>query len=341
MHKGIIAWVVIFVVLIALWYFFADFANPFGRGTTTTVVGNTVGYTTVPGTVYTCIGEDAEVQGFNSVIRQSCTWGGGPIALWAASGMAGHTNAWVIGQDGHVYINETFTNPCIAFENVYNLPAQEYSVIVGSGLRNATQGRSACGYMGIEMGSLPDSANATFDRVVNGNFLTGTYYGWTATGPAFGVIPLNLTKANGEGCYPMAAQWRGYNGTYFASTYACGLASNKTGNLTSAAFTADSGFLNFQVLGSGGIFSYIEVLYDNQSYIKDYISTSNMSNTRTGSFTFTNATIPLLTVRGKSVRIKIVVNEQAPQDFLVVGDFRMGATPVPMKSGVLVNVTLS
>ena len=162
MHKGIIAWVVIFVVLIALWYFFSDFANPFGRGTTTTVVGNTVGYTTVPGTVYTCIGEDAEAQGFNSVIRQSCTWGGGPIALWAASGMAGHTNAWVIGQDGHVYINETFTNPCIAFENVYNLPAQEYSVIVGSGLRNATQGRSACGYMGIEMGSLPDSANATF-----------------------------------------------------------------------------------------------------------------------------------------------------------------------------------
>ena len=41
-------------------------------------------------------------------------------------------------------------------------------------------------------------------------------------------------------------------------------------------------------------------------------------------------------MRGKSVRIKIVVNEQAPEHFLVVGDFRTGATPVPMEVGALV-----
>lgn len=338
MQKGIIAYAGILVLLIVLWYVYADFAIPFSSTTTTTTIagGN---HTGIPETKYSCMGLYATLQSFNSTSEQYCTWEGGNLGIWAASGGAAYVQETVTGQDGVVYSNKTFTNPCVAFDNVYNLPAQEYSVSVTSGPRNMSHAKGACGYTGMNINSLPNQYNTTFNMVVNGNFLTGTYYGWTATGPAFGLFPLNLTNANANGCYPYGQEWLGYNGTYAASTYQCNLKSNSTGNITSSRFIANKAFLNFQVLGSGGIFSYVEITYANRTAIKAYFNTNMASGNRTGEFTFANATIPMLTVKGKPVQIRIVVKEQNSIDYLLVGNFRMSDTAAPMRTGVLVNLS--
>ncbi len=338
MHKGIIAYAAVFVILVVAWWLLAGFKVPFGAHTSTTTIAGT---NTVQPAGYPCVGAYLTTQTGNSTVNETCSWVGGNLGVWTASGNLTNASVMVVGQDGKTYVNATFDNPCVGLYNTYSLPAQNYTVTLSTGLAENSPAAYGCGSAILQLNVPQGNLSAPNTNIVNGNFMTGTYYGWTSSGKAWGAAPLNITKANADGCYPQATQWLGYNGTYFASTYQCGYGSHATGNLTSMPFITSKSFLNFQVLGSGGAASYVEILYNGSIYIRARFSTANMSNTRTGSFVFTNATLPLFSARNRLIQVRIVANETDPKDFLAVGGFWLGSTPVQTRSGVLVNITIA
>lgn len=338
MNKGIIAYVAVIAALVIGWWVFAGFANPLGQRATTTAAG---GSNVSTGGGYSCMGAYLATQRANSVVSETCSWGGGGVGLWVASGQASYAEAAITGSDGVRYANATFSNPCLSQYNVYQLPAQNYTVTLSTGPVVPGPVSGSCPTSIAELSSPSQNSSNPNTNMVNGDFSTGTYYGWAASGKAWGSAPINLTRANEVGCYPQAAEWSGYAGNFFASTYQCAYGSQAYGNLTSMPFMTGKSFLNFQVLGSGGAASYLEILYDGSVYIRARFSTANMSNTRTGAFTFTNATLPLYSARNKLIQVRIVANETDPGDFLAVGNFRLGSSPIQTRSGVLVNITLA
>ncbi len=340
MHKGIIAYVVVIAVLIIAWWVFASFANPLSPHGTTTIEN---GSAAQQGGGYDCVGAYLATQKANAVVAETCTWGGGSIGLWVASGNNAYAGVSIKaeGKDGKLYVNKTFSNPCLSQYDVYQLPKQNYTVTLTTGPLLGLQSGRACSSAIVQLSTPSQNSSSPNTNIVNGNFSTGTYYGWVTDGLAWGVVPLNVTKANAQGCYPEAQKWSGYSGNFFASTYQCGYGSHALGNLTSLPFMTSMSFLNFQVLGSGGAASYIEILYNNTVYIRARFSTVNMTNTRQGLFTFYNATLPLYSARNKLIQVRVVANETVPTDFLAVGNFRLGSRPIQTKSGILVNITLS
>ncbi len=166
--------------------------------------------------------------------------------------------------------------------------------------------------------------------IPNGNFSTGTYANWTATGPGFGSEPFNLTKANMQGAY-YAAPWSGYNGVYMATTYTTGTAL-QAGNLTSRPFSATQLYLNFKIISSQSSALYVEILEGSKPVItthyNTYVSPPGVANPQSA---FVNASIPLATLLCQNVSIRLVAGvtgSSAQGDgYVAAGDFYLSKNP--------------
>ena len=173
------------------------------------------------------------------------------------------------------------------------------------------------------------SKNATA-QIPDGNFSTGTYAGWNATGPGFGTAPFNISLANQDGAY-YAAPWSGYNGNYMATNYRIGVAL-QTGNLTSNTFVASQLYLNFKIISSQSAQLYLQILANGKPAITDHYNTyvSPPGNTHPQSM-FVNASIPLGQLLCQSISIRLVTNVVGKSsqgvNYIAAGDFYMGKTP--------------
>jgi len=194
------------------------------------------------------------------------------------------------------------------------------------------------------------SKNAT-EGIPNGDFATGSYYGWNVSGPGFGNAPLNLTHANEVGGY-YGAPWSGYAGAYFATTYSGGL-SLQEGNLTSLPFEVTEPYLNFRIVSPADSQVYVEILRGRNAskyWYDTYNASSNTYNNATGQYTtsksteFQNVSIPLLNTAFlcQNVSIRVVADAVGPSEmlnYIAVGDFYLSKTP-KYAPGTLVNESL-
>ena len=160
--------------------------------------------------------------------------------------------------------------------------------------------------------------------ITNGNFGTGTYYGWNVIGFGSSGVPANITKMNAEHAY-YGTPWAGLSGNYFATTYnqAGGLALS-TGNLTSDAFTVSEPYLNFQIISKYDQNLYVEILEGGTPVITAHYDTYVNANNYTQS-TFKNVSIPLTPVLCRSISIRVVADvlssPSTNYDYIAVGDF--------------------
>ncbi len=168
----------------------------------------------------------------------------------------------------------------------------------------------------------------TYANIINSNFGTGTYAGWTVNGLGFGTKPTNLTAANSGKCY-LGQPWAGYNGTFFATTYTCGISSS-AGNLTSSAFVVSpfNPYLNFKIVSSHNENLFVEIINSSGTpLIVQHYSTLNVTSYN-GDSTFKNASINLTTLKGKGVYVRVVQSIILRNDFIAVGDFQLSTTPM-------------
>jgi len=173
--------------------------------------------------------------------------------------------------------------------------------------------------------------------VNNGNFSTGTYSGWTVNGTGFGTAPLGIKTADADMCY-YGAPWANYNGSYFATTFTCGTQVSP-GNLTSGYFTASAPYLNFRIISPASSSLYIEILYNGVPRVINHYNTYNSSiSGGVASYTFFNASIPLASVQGNAVQVRIVAADVNEYGYIAVGDFGLAQNSNQAK-GILVNTT--
>jgi len=184
------------------------------------------------------------------------------------------------------------------------------------------------------------SKNAT-EKIVNGNFSTGNYFGWTASGPGFGSGPLNLDYANANGGY-YSAPWNSYDGTYVATTYTGGLLF-QAGNLTSKQFTVTELYLNFKIVSPQSSSLYVEILEKEKPVIITYYDTYIAPGITDPQSTFVNASIPLGTMLCKNVSVRLVAGITGTPDmsssYIAAGDFYLSRTPVSTP-GIVFNQTI-
>jgi|GEM_PF-1186276 hypothetical protein len=177
-------------------------------------------------------------------------------------------------------------------------------------------------------------------QINNGNFGSGSYSGWSASGLGFGLSPTDINVANENNDY-YSTPWSNYNWEFFATTFR----QNSTytpGNLTSASFHVTEPFLNFKITSPQSSRLYLEILLNGRPFIVSYYNTTNGQ----GSYplgTFANASINLgpLFCQNASIRIvsQVAGNQGNLGQFIAVGDFYLAnqsiATP-----GILVNSTV-
>ena len=229
--------------------------------------------------------------------------------LWIASGNSAYQHVTLVSSTNQVYINVTATYHCPILYDVYNLSRGTYTLSMVTGpVLNITNSSTKCDFSLATLNtSITPSNNTVYTYVFNGNFVSGTYAGWSVTGNAFGTAPLNFTKADKIGCYPGNAQWTGLNGSYYASTYTCAPTGELyIGNLTSEPFLVTEPFLNFQIIGYDSPYTYIAIIYNNTPYVTAEFNTYEISNGNAQYFLLRNASLPLATVYGKIVRIELV-----------------------------------
>ncbi len=340
MHKGIIAYVALIVIIIILIYietgfkFFSSPATTTVQATTSTIPANvSSNTTTTSSTLFACSNYDLYEVDFNSVVVQRCLWTGGPIGVWVAAGNSGTEHLTIIGSNNQTYVNETESYSCVTFFKNVTMPEQVYTVTFATGA-----GGGSCGPAIVKFNQTLVPPNVTYDYVYNGKFSSGSYTGWTVTGQGFGAAPINFTHANMVGCY-QGAPWSNYNGTQFAaSTYHCGTSSSP-GNITSSPFLVNKPFLNFKIISPAQQNIYIAILYDGNSSIIAHYNTYNTSFGGNPESTLRNASIPLTSLAGKTVRIRIVQQSTDPQGFITATDFTMATTPNQYQ-GVLSNLTI-
>jgi hypothetical protein len=171
------------------------------------------------------------------------------------------------------------------------------------------------------------SKNAT-QPITNGNFSSGTWEGWNATGAGFGSAPFNLTNANNNHAY-YTAPWSNYNGSFFATTYMNGLAV-QAGNITSNSFRVNELYLNFKIISQQSLDLYVELLLNGKPKIVDYYNT--YASTPNATSTFANASIALGTMLCQNASIRVVAGitgkTSEGTNYIAVGDFIQSRNPV-------------
>ena len=164
--------------------------------------------------------------------------------------------------------------------------------------------------------------------IFNGNFSTGNFIGWNVTGDGFGSAPLNITYQNQNNTANSSDIWKGYNGTFFASTYQGGITISP-GNLTSRPFEVTEPYLNFRIDSPQENEIYVEVLKNGVPAVRDFYDTLGQSGNNYR--TFMNASIPLATLFCSNVTIKVVADvvstPSTHYDFMAIGDFYTSRNP--------------
>ncbi len=180
----------------------------------------------------------------------------------------------------------------------------------------------------------------TASPLFNGNFSTGTYVGWNATGKAFGSTPLNLTYMNNNHNY-YGSPWTGYNNTFVASTYQ-GFLSGQ-GNLTSKPFQVVEPYLNFKIISAQNQGLYLEAISGNTVFERVYFDTFNQSINGNYFTTYLNGSMNLYPLLCKNASIKIVSDLQASTSskysYISAGNFYLSPTP-KLDRGIIINTTI-
>ncbi len=292
--------------------------------------------------LYGCDNYDLDAKAGSSTIG-ACTWKGGTLGVWVSTGKMGYVNFSIVGSNNKTYVKQDYLPySCSTFYTEFYAPAQIYYLTLNAS-NSTTNGPCLNNYSIITLNtSVKVLLNKTYYSVYQGDLSTGTYIGWNISGPGFGYKPLNLTYANDVGCYPKFP-WENYSKTYYISSYNCSPIEN-TGNITSSRFLVDKPFLNLQVISPKNNLDYIEIIPSNGStpYIKDQISTYSLSLSN-GSligqgYKLENATIPLTSLLGKVVRLRIVQGSDQKYEYMIVGDIRMSDSP-NQGSGFFDNIT--
>ncbi|MEM0107020.1 MAG: hypothetical protein QXS81_02310 [Candidatus Micrarchaeaceae archaeon] len=365
MKKGLISFIILVIIFLIVIYIYTGFnfravVNVFHHNYTiistssisTTILSNTsnsINYsntTTIKQITYASCNNLIIGPIVNNISNsyQTCSWSGGNLALWARSGKNAYMKITVTGQDNNTYINANVTDPCTQLVSIKNLPYQNYTISFSLGPKNATFAKNAsCMYpMLLFNQTFEPIKSSVYTYVFNGDFGSGTYSGWNVTGNAFGSAPISISYANSNGCYPENTQWSGYGKQYFASTYSCSMQTRSAGNLTSSPFLVTKPFLNFQVIGYYSPYIYVGIIYNNRTVVKGYFNTYKFSNGAQETFMFRNVTIPLTTVFGKIVRIRITVNEIQEYEYIAVGNFTLSDKPassLPLANLSIANIS--
>jgi len=320
------------VIVIIVWYLSTGFKLPGGHTTTvsTTIQGNssTSTATTSIQYIYPCSKFDEFTQASNTVVTNQCSWTGGYLGLWVASGQSTYESVLIKGlSDNKTYVNQTSNYSCTTFYENFTASNQIYSITLKTGPL-ASNTISSCLYAHAKLNTTLLPPPEIYQNVYNGNFINGEYTGWTLAGKGFGTAPLNITKANTNTtsrCY-VGQPWTGYIGSYIATTYNCGL-SNAPGNITSSLFYANEPFLNFKIISPADQLLYVEILYNGTPYIIAHYNTYNITQTAAASTTFRNASIPLVTVIDKPIQVRVVADTLNQQTYIAAGDFALGSQP--------------
>jgi hypothetical protein len=334
MIKGFIALIVVAAVVVSLWYYDTGGKPALNPLTATTSIitllhnTTTVSTTVIPSA--TCGGFSLFTTQLNTTLTSSCYSEGGQMGIWVSGGVTGKETVKIMGESNNaIYVNQTSNYQCITFFDNLTLPKQYYNVSLTTGKQASGSPTSGgnCYYAYVGINSTVTPPPQVYEQVFNGGFSNGKYTGWTVNGPGFGTAPLNITYSEtaNVNCY-LSAPWSNYNGTYFATTFNCGL-TNAPGNITSSLFYATQPFLNFQVISPADRSLYLEVLYNQTPYITAWYNTYNISASGNSPSTFQNASIPLINVLNKPIQIKVVAGTLATQRFIAVGNFRVSNKP--------------
>jgi hypothetical protein len=327
--KSVIGFVIILVIMIAIAYVETGFNVKHISLTTVTTTQNytpTANSTITTTIIYNCTGYQLNSTAFNKTSTAKCILTANYTGIWVAAGNSSSVHIKVVGANNQTYVNQTLTYDCVTFFKNLTVPPQIYTLSMTTGL-----GGGACGsaLLKLNMTTIPPP-KTIYTMVYNGNFSSGEFTGWNVTGAGFGTAPLNITHANKSRCYVGKYPWSNYNATFFASTYHCGL-QNSPGNLTSSPFIANKPFLNFKIISPQNANLYVEILYNGSPSIIAHYNTYNLSFSsgfhNTTESAFRNATIPLTTVIGKVVQIRVVAKVTGQQNYISIGQFYMSSSP--------------
>lgn len=343
--RGIIAFVILVVIIVLIAYIETGFSFLHTKTTasssvptaSTTILSNAVSTSTTvnyTGYLHLCNNFSLYNASFNSSVTANCISNGGTLGLWVASGNSGMEAVTITGADNKTYVNQSSSYDCITLYQNFTGPAQVYTMTLKTG-----PGGGSCGYAIAKLNSTTTPPSIVYNIVYNGDFGSGRYTGWTTSGAGWGASPLNMTFADLKGCY-LNKTWSNYVGTFFATTYTCGLAV-APGNLTSSPFYANAtkSFLNFKIISPYNSGLYVEILQNNTPRIIAHYDTFNISLGSNAVSTFSNASIPLSTLVNKAVQVRVVAGVVGGQtSFMAVGDFALSNKPI-QQQGILTNMT--
>lgn len=342
MHKGFLVWAIMIIVIAILGYLITGYnfiLHPLPASTTISPIATTA-TTTAPTTtiIYSASCNNFSILSalFNKTYTGTCMWGGGALGIWLANGNSNYTNFTIIGANNVTYLNQSINYGCIALFSNFSMPAQTYKITMHRGFAGGSCNNK---YSIINLNTtLVPPKNAVYKNIYGGKFASGTYIGWNLTGKGFDSRPINASYADTHNC-TAGGPWTGYNGTYFASTYNCG-SSNAAGNLTSSPFYASEHFIDFQTISPENNLIYVEILENGIPEIIAHYNTFNESAFgASGSYTFRNVTIPIGTLIGKNLTLRVVADTSTSGEFVAVGDFRLSGQPL-QSYGVVSNISI-
>ncbi len=348
----IIAFVVILVVLAVLALEFGNLTNVlntgnlFPKGTTSTTSPSTSTIMSQsPLYVKNCTGIYMYENAYNGTTTYKCGWQGGNLGVWIAAGSASKVRVSIVGYNNNIYLDQLANYPCTTLLAPLDLPAQNYTVTFttyGAG-GTCTDPHEKL----ILNSSVSPPYTNVYDYVYDSNFSYGAYAGWIVDTNAFGQYPTNISQINNDSCFNMY-NWTGLVGTYFATTASC-YYPPMAGNLTSPYFTVTEPFLNFQVVSPKNTTSYIEILQNGTPEIKASFDTYAQG---TGSYwyRFENVTIPISSLSGKVVQVRVVssivgvqptikTRERPLSDFIAVADIHISNTPWQQYQNITASIT--
>ena len=343
------------IIMVLLWYVYSHLGRPThtitiksttirGGGananSTTTIIQKTTyinGSTTTIPYINPCNNMEIMNSSYYGLTSQHCSWNGGRLGLWAGAGNASTEQIIIRGdKDGKTYLNQTIVYSCMTFVQSFYAPGNQtynFSIFTGGG-------GGSCGPSVAKLNTTLAPPNATYyNFVYNGNFQSG-YTGWNVTGKGFGAAPLNVTYANAANvsCY-LSRPWSGFNSTMIATTFNCGL-TNSPGNLTSQPFKVTTKpYLNFKLISPKDNYLYLEILYNGTPYIIAHYNTYNPNSGGNSSSTLVNASIPLVTLIGKVVQVRVVADTLVQHNYIAVSDFQLSSRPL-QANGLEQNFTI-